>query len=753
MQVNFNIFNNIWHTKQAQNKQQKNTVATNPFAQTKTDSFISFKGDYCSPKNFLVKKLPNLHCPACGQIMMSDKQIEKFVNYVGAKKGQELIEALEKYEDESTITGKPSKDKSGFGVYRPFKKDIVDVYKRLAYENPNDDLLTLTKNQAKICIENLIAQQMLVIEELRAYIIYNFENEDERKALLKKIDDFEKQIKGEVSETFARKKFIAAIKNATNSAHALEIDKIVSQMPSSENDINSFFVKYSRAKSSKEIASKFVQQTAPTTEHLKPQSMGGSDSLSNYICDCEDCNNKRGTTPFYDWIQTLPDFEERLQEYVNEVRLAIDNKKLGNGDEYDTYIESIIETLEEMSEGEIILDVPEVKNPEKKAQVIKRRARQISQLKTQNEQIKEMARQFNDEISRLKQQEDFYAIYEYFEAQKELESVDEQLASLNTRIQALRAPLYEAKRDFESAQIAVEGAKDPAERLAFKKESDKKEEIYQEKETQYNALDKKIGKLQRRKISLKKIKKPYSTRIKELEEQIIFYGSIVSRGNALSEKIAKLGNYPQKIANLSAQIKQLEAEINELETKNNEIMARSTFLTTNTANYNKYCHQKDLLRVAENLLQNRNFNKLNTSANMEREVVEIGIKTIKATIAELEALDEVQYFTNMAEIRTKDQERTKAQIKLDEVLKTKTEAQNLQAQINEICKGETLDSIKEKYQTLSQERKTISEISTIDDSKAIQRNEIAFLQLQDYANLTNIQYSRLISMIEVDDII
>jgi len=763
MQVNFNILNNIWRYK-AQNQEQtrKNVFVHNPFAQAKSDTFVCFRGNYCSPKNFQVKSLPNLHCPACGQIMMSKSQIEKYVNYVGNKKGEELIAALEKYEDESVITGKPSKDKSGYGVYRPFKKDVVDVYKRLAYENPNDDLLGLTKKQARICIENLIAQQMLIVEELRTYINNNFESQEERDALLEKIKTFEKQIKGEADETFARKKFVSVIKNATNSTHAQEVEKIISKMPSSESDINSFFVKYSRAKSAKEIASKFVQQTQPTTEHLKPQSLGGSDSLSNYICDCEDCNNRRGTTPFYDWIQTLPGFEERLQEYINEVRIAIDNKKLDKfGDEYDTYIEAIVETLEEMSEGEIILDIPEVTNPQKKANALKKRAREISQLKAQHEQLQEIARQFRAEIMALKEHEDFQNIYEYYEVSKELEELDKELASLNARIQKLRAPLYELQKEVEALKSIVESTKNPADVIISTKEYEKKLAVYNKKNEEYDSLNRRIGKLQRKKISLKKQKKPYAIKEKELDEKIVQYGNIVGRANALNEKIAKLGNFAQKEANLTAQAQELEAEIVALKAQNSEIMTRGIYTAKNTSNYNKYCHQKDLLRTAENLLQSRNITKLDGNTGMTKEVIEIAVKTIRQTIADLEGLDEVQYFVNMSKIGAKDQERTRILSKLEEVTKTRLEAQALQQQIDEICAGESLEDIRAKYLTLSQEKKVMSEIAAIDDKKAklnyltkvLQKNESAFSQLEYYQDLTNIQYSRLISMIEVEDVI
>ena len=122
MQINFQTFKYLAFNK-AQKKAQNNGVV-NPFARNEYDSVeISFKASkHCSTQNFRVKEIPNLHCPACGLIMLTESQVGMFVRDVSSKKGQELADALEKYEDESVMTGKPSRDKTGFGIYRPIKK-------------------------------------------------------------------------------------------------------------------------------------------------------------------------------------------------------------------------------------------------------------------------------------------------------------------------------------------------------------------------------------------------------------------------------------------------------------------------------------------------------------------------------------------------------------------------------------------------------------------------------------------------------
>ena len=242
----FNINRNKAQDNQ-KNYQVQNFGIANPFAPISRDVVeISFGASRCSTQNFQIKnKIENLRCPACGLIMLTEKQISNFATEVGACRGEELIEALEKYEDESTLTGKPSQDKTGFGVYRPLKKEIVDVYKELARENPELNLLELTQLEATNCIQELIDKQMDVIWELEDYIKTNFD-EETQKEFLDKIEGFVSQIQGETEETFARKKFIYAIDSLVQDADAkAKLKEITSKMPTSENDIDSFFVKYS----------------------------------------------------------------------------------------------------------------------------------------------------------------------------------------------------------------------------------------------------------------------------------------------------------------------------------------------------------------------------------------------------------------------------------------------------------------------------------------------------------------------------
>lgn len=394
MQINFQTLNILYKAQQKklerkeQNiiKSNQNTLS-NPFSQLNKDTLqISFGSDHCAVQNFKVKDIDNLHCPACGLVMLTEKQIATFINEVSQQKGEDLIRVLEKYENESTITKKEARDKKQMGIFRPIKKQVVDIIKKLAKENPNlyiDQLVTI---YAQECLDKLIDKQIIVCDELCAYINQNIQDSEKEK-LLEKLEEYIRQIKGESSETFSRKKFIYGMKQGVSSfKQKNEIEAIASKLPTSENDVNSFFVKYSKneKRNSRLIAEKLVNTAIPTAEHLQPKSKGGKDRISNYICDCAECNSARGNTDFYDWIQTLPEFEEKLQDYIYDIQDAIDDEKLSP--KYDTYIEQVIDTIATLSEGEIILEIPDSKNPKKIAATMQKRQKDINRIK--NEQAK-----------------------------------------------------------------------------------------------------------------------------------------------------------------------------------------------------------------------------------------------------------------------------------------------------------------------------------------------------------------------------
>lgn len=64
---------------------------------------------------------------------------------------------------------------------------------------------------------------------------------------------------------------------------------------------------------------KLLRGSVVSTEHIHERSTGGIDDLKNYLLQCLACNEKRGKTPFKEWLSLNPQMPENLQAYVNRI--------------------------------------------------------------------------------------------------------------------------------------------------------------------------------------------------------------------------------------------------------------------------------------------------------------------------------------------------------------------------------------------------------------------------------------------------
>ena len=756
----FNINRNKAQDNQ-KNYQVQNFGIANPFAPISRDVVeISFGASRCSTQNFQIKnKIENLRCPACGLIMLTEKQISNFATEVGACRGEELIEALEKYEDESTLTGKPSQDKTGFGVYRPLKKEVVDVYKELARENPELNLLELTQLEATNCIQELIDKQMDVIWELEDYIKTNFD-EETQKEFLDKIEGFVSQIQGETEETFARKKFIYAIDSLVQDADAkAKLKEITSKMPTSENDIDSFFVKYSHKTKPQEVAKALVKQTIPTAEHLIPKSKNGGNRLSNYICDCADCNSRRGNMDFYDWLKELPGFEERLQLYIEDVQEAIDAKKLSP--EYDTYIELIVETIAALSEGELILEIPEIKNPEKKEVVMAKRGREVEKVKSKNEALIQKRDELAQEIMSLEKYPNFDEVNEHREIIERIAQVNEQIEEANAKLIELRKPINIAKEEIAALEAKKREATSPADRAELKRQISEKTQEYEELLDVYNKQESTLGKLRRKQVKLKKQRRYYNLKELAIAKKIEELKTLIQKINAINLKISKLGNPASKEEECQEKIRMIDEEITQKQQENAKIQQNEGFNSNDKSDFELYEHNLNLLTISQSLLSGRGYKKTGYSPASVREIVEIAQKELEKSVEELGKKDTVIFFLNTNDIYRLQIKKEEHQEKLAEYRATKEQISLLRQEIQSLVNNRTLDEIQKEFSTLSGEKRIIDEIHKISKkrekldelTKIIRRNNSHIKELENYRTLSNNEWSELMSFIEVEDVL
>lgn len=160
---------------------------------------------------------------------------------------------------------------------------------------------------------------------------------------------------------FKRKSFIYSVSQFKEQIPEKEIaEKIykkASSLSNSDNDVNSFIVKYSQ-RSSREIGQRLISRAAATIEHIKPRADEGTNSAGNYLLECMGCNNDRGNIPLDQWVKAHPSMLKNTQKYMDFVIKKIN---LGLFKDFDWYPEAIAETLKTESKGLINLDISELK--------------------------------------------------------------------------------------------------------------------------------------------------------------------------------------------------------------------------------------------------------------------------------------------------------------------------------------------------------------------------------------------------------
>ena len=177
--------------------------------QSAFDSFerVSFSGnpdDTVPTHSFEIKNIANLRCPVCGLIMLTDNQIDEFVNDIKDKKGYELASAFEKYEDDSCFTKvKQDKPKS---IFREQKQKIVNIIKKLAIEHPEKSLSELVDFEAQRRLDILIKEQFVVVKKLEAYTAKANLTNAERNCVRVKLSEYKKEINGMGKRRFSRKR-------------------------------------------------------------------------------------------------------------------------------------------------------------------------------------------------------------------------------------------------------------------------------------------------------------------------------------------------------------------------------------------------------------------------------------------------------------------------------------------------------------------------------------------------------------------
>lgn len=318
----------------------KRTNSSNFVNQTnipKNDIFLnSTQRPISFGSNFLTR-IEGLICCCCGDKMTTAERFTAKLNektLLGTSKS--AIAALSEFE---------------INLHKTEKKCFT-IIKKLSKKYPNSTLQELLIKEAPKHLEKLQLRQLRVLDQIDIRLK---KLPTEIQSQISKISNDARTII--VQETtqnlaynempFKRKVVLRSIEDLKNASPqnqiVQEIYEIAQKLPSSSNDVNSFFVKYSR-RDSKEIGQRLVSKSISTIEHLLPKSEGGESIESNYLGECAGCNNARGSIFMNDWIAMNPKMLKNLKLNLKEI---IGHIKSGKIVEHDNYPNLITPTIKD----------------------------------------------------------------------------------------------------------------------------------------------------------------------------------------------------------------------------------------------------------------------------------------------------------------------------------------------------------------------------------------------------------------------
>ncbi len=285
---------------------------------------------------FKIKKLEDVPCPCCGQIMLTPQSTEKHVNRLKLAKGNKLADRL--INEEMPILRSNEKAVAWI-IANTVKNTEMNI--SLGAKKANENMPARFN---EYCQDVLMNAAIIAEEDFG-------ENSKVYKYLMKKAEETNKQesfYRPDITEEFAQFK----TEMSEEEYHRLE-DTLMS-LPLDYKNVTRI-MDFAVENPPSEIARKLLGPSLATAEHVLPHSLGGSNKASNFLSECAGCNNPRSSMPYAEWFKIHPEFKRNAQGYIEHVEGRIVNGELPTT--YDSYPVDIRETLTNESEGQIVLKV------------------------------------------------------------------------------------------------------------------------------------------------------------------------------------------------------------------------------------------------------------------------------------------------------------------------------------------------------------------------------------------------------------
>ena len=298
-----------------------------------------------------LRRLRNINCPYRGIIIIPSTAIKDFEKRLEkCKTASDALNLLSNYYDN----------------FLPTEKAIYAIFKDFVSINPNDNLKNCLQMIRRNCLTKLKLEELEVLDEvdilthkLCAKTALEFRTKTTKCRQII-ISDNER-------EFFKRRIFLSSLEGITPKENEREIFAEIKNkalfLPTSESSRNAFVVKYSKRKQTEITRRLFISSTG-SIEHVTPQSLGGINTIGNFLLTTASGNRYRENMPLVEYIKRHEKIPQYVQKYIDSIIKEIHSGAMKG---YETYPYKIKKKLYEESEGRIMISLSKYNYSEEEA--------------------------------------------------------------------------------------------------------------------------------------------------------------------------------------------------------------------------------------------------------------------------------------------------------------------------------------------------------------------------------------------------
>ena len=310
---------------------------------------IPFQGSTSAGKP--LRKLKDITCPYRGIKIIPGTALRGFEkSLTKCKSSEEIVTLLSQYYDNLL----------------PTEKSMYAIFKDFSMLNPDDNIKNCLQMLYNNCLMKLKLEEFYVLDEVD-YMSRKLSPNTALKLRHKTTKCRQLILDNKKQDTFKRKTFLNSLEEIIPNENEKEIFSDIKNkalfLPTSGSSKNAFVVKYSRREQKEAVRRLFIGSTG-SIEHVTPESLGGMNTIGNFLLTSADGNRYRENMPLTEYIKRHQNIPNYMQQYIDDVIRNIHEGGLrGN----ETYPYKIKKKLLEESNGRIMISLGKYKYSEEEA--------------------------------------------------------------------------------------------------------------------------------------------------------------------------------------------------------------------------------------------------------------------------------------------------------------------------------------------------------------------------------------------------